>query len=81
VFENRVLKRIFGRNREEVTGDWRRLRVEELHKVKDEMGKECSTRAGDAKHKFLIGKHDGTILLGRPGLGWEDNIKIVLKEI
>jgi hypothetical protein len=31
VFENRVLRRIFGPNREEVTGGWRRLCNEELH--------------------------------------------------
>jgi len=31
VFENRVLKKIFGGTRDEVTGDWRRLRDEELH--------------------------------------------------
>jgi hypothetical protein len=31
VFENRVLRRIFGPKREEVTGGWRRLRNEELH--------------------------------------------------
>jgi hypothetical protein len=31
VFENRVLRRIFGSNRDEVTGDWRRLHVEELN--------------------------------------------------
>jgi hypothetical protein len=29
--ENRELKRIFVRKREEVAGDWRRLRDEELH--------------------------------------------------
>ena len=31
VFENRVLKRIFGPNRDEVTGERRRLHNEELH--------------------------------------------------
>jgi hypothetical protein len=31
VFENRVLRRIFGPNRDEVTGEWRRLHNEELH--------------------------------------------------
>jgi hypothetical protein len=31
MFENRVLRRIFGSKREEVAGDWRRLRNEELH--------------------------------------------------
>jgi hypothetical protein len=29
--ENRVLRRIFGPKREEITGDWRRLHNEELH--------------------------------------------------
>jgi hypothetical protein len=31
VFENRVLRRIFGLKRNEVTGEWRKLRNEELH--------------------------------------------------
>jgi hypothetical protein len=31
VCENRVLRRIFGTEREEVAGDWRRLHNEELH--------------------------------------------------
>jgi hypothetical protein len=31
LFENRVLRRIFGYKREEVAGDWRRLHNEELH--------------------------------------------------
>jgi hypothetical protein len=31
VFENRVLRRIFGRNRDEVTDDWRKLHKEELN--------------------------------------------------
>ena len=30
VFENRVLRRVFGRKRDEVTGDWRKLHMEEL---------------------------------------------------
>jgi hypothetical protein len=33
VFENRVLRRIFGPRRDEVTGDWRKLHIEELHKL------------------------------------------------
>jgi hypothetical protein len=31
VFENRVLRRIFGLKKDEVTGGWRKLRNEELH--------------------------------------------------
>jgi hypothetical protein len=33
VFENRVLRRIFGPKRDEVTGEWRNLLTEELHDV------------------------------------------------
>jgi hypothetical protein len=33
VFENRVLRRIFGPNRVEVTGGWRKLHNEELHNL------------------------------------------------
>jgi hypothetical protein len=31
VFENRVLRRIFGPTRDEVTGEWRRLHNKQLH--------------------------------------------------
>jgi hypothetical protein len=31
VFENRVLRKLFGSERDEVTGEWRRLHNEELH--------------------------------------------------
>jgi hypothetical protein len=33
VFENRVLRRIFGHKREEVAGGWRRLHNEEFHNL------------------------------------------------
>jgi hypothetical protein len=33
VFENRVLRRIFGPKRDEVTGDWRYLHNEEFHNL------------------------------------------------
>jgi hypothetical protein len=33
VFENRLLRRIFGPKREEVAGGWRRLHNEELHNL------------------------------------------------
>jgi hypothetical protein len=32
VFENRVLRRIFGPRRDEATGDWRKLHNEEFYK-------------------------------------------------
>jgi hypothetical protein len=33
VFENRVLRRIFGPKRDDVTGDWRKLHNDELHNM------------------------------------------------
>jgi hypothetical protein len=33
VFENRVLRRIFGPKRNDVTGEWRKLHNEELHNL------------------------------------------------
>jgi hypothetical protein len=33
VFENRVLRRIFGPKKDEVTGEWRKLHNEELHNM------------------------------------------------
>jgi hypothetical protein len=33
VFENTVLRRIFGPKRDEVTGEWRKLHNEELHNL------------------------------------------------
>jgi hypothetical protein len=33
VFENRVVRRIFGTKRDEVTGEWRKLHNEELHNL------------------------------------------------
>jgi hypothetical protein len=59
VFENRVLRRIFGPKRDEVTGVWRKLHKEELRDLysspsiirivkfeKDEMNEACSTNGG-----------------------------------
>jgi hypothetical protein len=55
VFENKVLRRIFGPRKDEVTGGWRKLHNEELHNMyplpsmndhdnEDEMGGKCSTK-------------------------------------
>jgi hypothetical protein len=45
VFENRVLRRVFGPKRDEVTGEWRKLHNEELNDLYSlhsiEMGKTC----------------------------------------
>jgi hypothetical protein len=60
MFENRVLRRMFGPKRDEVTGGWRKLHNEELHNLysspsiirmikfkDDEMGGSCNTNWGE----------------------------------
>jgi hypothetical protein len=42
VFENRVLRRIFGPKRDEVTGGWRKLLNEEFQVKDSEIGRICS---------------------------------------
>jgi hypothetical protein len=42
VFENRVLRKVFGPKRDEVTGEWRKLHNEELN----EMGRACGAYGG-----------------------------------
>jgi hypothetical protein len=61
VFENRVLRRILGLKRDEVTGEWRRLHNKELHALysskyhsgdevkKTEMGRTCGTYVGEER--------------------------------
>jgi len=41
VFENRVLRRIFGPKRDEVTGEWRKLNSEELNPLNAELNPIC----------------------------------------
>jgi hypothetical protein len=89
VFENRVLRRMFGPKRDEVTGGWRKLhnahfaRYNENDQLKeDEMGRECSTN-GEKRNAYrtLVGKPEGKRPLGRPKLRWVDIIKMDLREI
>jgi hypothetical protein len=81
VFENRVLRRIFGHKRDEVTGEWRNFHNEELHDLysspifagnkieNNEMGEACSSDGeGRGVYKVLVGKPDGKRPMGRPRL-------------
>jgi hypothetical protein len=59
VFENRVLRRIFGLKRDEVTGKWRKLHNEELHNLNsspDIIRQVKSRRMGWARHVARIGE-------------------------
>ena len=95
VFENKVLRRIFGPRRDEVTGEWRRLHNEGLNDLY------CSPnivrvikwrRMGWAGHvarmgeergvfRVLVGKPEGKRPLGRPRRRWVDNIRMDLQEM
>jgi hypothetical protein len=95
VFENRVLTRIFGHKRDEVTGEWRKLHNEELHNLyspPDIIRQVKSRRMRWAGHvarmgedrkvyKVLVGKSEGKRPLGRPRRRWEDGIRMDLREI
>jgi hypothetical protein len=91
VFENRVLRRIFGPKSDEVVGGWRTLRNEELHNlywspslirnVKSRSMRWAGhvARTGRNAYRILVGKPEGKRPLGRPRRRWEDNIKMDLR--
>jgi hypothetical protein len=94
VFENRVLRRIFGPKGDEVTGGWRKLHNEELHNlysspsiirmIKSERIRACSTNRGEEDaYMTLVGRSEKreSLSLGRPRHRSEDNIKMDLREI
>jgi len=80
VFENNVLRRIFGPRRDEVTGDWRKLHNEELNDsycspnivrvIKSRRMRWAGhvARMGEARgvYRVLVGKPEGKRPLGRP---------------
>jgi hypothetical protein len=94
VFENRVLRRIVGPKRDEMTGGWRELHNEELHGL---YSSPCIVRVIKARrmrwaghvarmwevrgaYNTLVGRPEGRRPLGRPRRRWEDNIKMDLRE-
>jgi hypothetical protein len=94
VFENRVLRRIFGPKRDEVTGEWRKLHNEKLHNLyssPDIIRQVKSRRMRWAGHvarmgeerkvyKVLVGNPEGKRPLVRPRRRWEDGIRMDLRE-
>jgi hypothetical protein len=93
VFENRVLRRICGPKRDEVTGGWRKQHYGELHglysspsiirliKARRMRWAGHVVRMGEVRDTYiLVGKPEGRTALGRPRHRWED-IKMDLGEI
>jgi hypothetical protein len=95
VFENRVLRRIFGPKRDEVTAEWRKLHNGELHNLystPDIIRQTKSRRMKWAGHvarmgegrnvyRVLAEKAEGKRPLERLRRRWEDGIKLTLGEI
>jgi hypothetical protein len=93
VFENRVLRRIFGLKRDEVTEGWRKLHNEELHnlysspsiirviKLRRMRWAGHAARMGERRNAYtiLVGKPEGKRPLGRPRRRWVDNIEMDLR--
>jgi hypothetical protein len=92
VFENRVLRRIFGPKRDEVTREWRKLHSEELHILYSSpniIRPIMSRRMRWSEHvhawernvyKVLMGKPEGKRPLRRPRRRWEYGIRMDLTE-
>jgi hypothetical protein len=95
VFENMVLRRIFGPRRDEVTGEWRKLHNEELivlysspnivRVIKSRRMRWAGhvARMGEERgaYRLLVGKPEGKRPLGRPRRRWVDNIRMDLQEV
>ena len=95
VFENRVLRRVFGLKRDEVKGEWRKLHNEELNDLYSSpnivwvmksrrmrwVEHVAYMRERRGAYRVLVGKPEGKEPLGRPSHRWEDNIKIDLQEV
>ncbi|KAJ4440904.1 hypothetical protein ANN_10751 [Periplaneta americana] len=95
VFENKVLRKIFGAKRNEVTGEWRKLHNTELHtlysspdiirNIKSRRLRWAGhvARMGESRNAYrvLVGRPEGKRPLGRPRRRWEDNIKMDLREV
>ena len=91
----RVLRRVFGSKRDEVTGAWRKLHNEELRDLYSlpNMARVVKSRImrwaghvarmgeGRGVHRVLVGKPEGKRPLGRPRRRWEYNIKMDLREV
>jgi hypothetical protein len=95
MFENRVLRRVFGPRRDEVTGEWGKLHNEEPNDlyslpniVRVVKSRRISwaghvARIGEERgvHRVLVGKPEGKRPLGRPRRRWADNIKMDVQEV
>jgi hypothetical protein len=83
MFENRVLRKIFGLKRNYVQWDWRNY-LRHLYctsVVKNEIVEACGTYEVRNVHTVLVGKCEGKRPLPTPRRSWTDNITVDLHEV
>ena len=92
LFENKVLRKIFGAKKDEISDEWRKLHNAELHALYSSpniirslksrrlrwAGHVARMEQSRNAYRVLVQKPEGKRPLGRPRRRWEDNIKMDL---
>ena len=95
MFENKVLWKIVGAKRDEITGEWRKLHIAELHALYSSpniirnlksrrlrwAGRVARLKQFRNAYRVLVGKPESRRPLGRPRRRWDENIKMDLREV
>ena len=95
MFENKVLRKIFGAKKDEITGEWRKLHNAVLHAFYSSpniirslksrrlrwAGRVARMEKSRNAYRVLVGKPEEKRPLGRPRRRWEDNIKMDFREV
>jgi hypothetical protein len=95
VFDNRMLRRIFGPRRVEVAGEWRKLHTGHLNdlycsrnvirvtKLRGMRWARHVARMGEGRvvYRVLVGRPEGRRPLGIPRRRWENNIKLDIQGV
>ena len=94
VFENRVLRRVFGPKMNEVRWEWRKLHNEELNdqyslpiivraiksRIMRWVGHVARMGEGRGVYRILVGKHEAKRPLGRPRRRWGIKVRWISKK-
>ena len=95
VFENKILRKIFGAKKDEITGEWRKLHYAELHALCSQpniirnlksrrlrwAGHVARMEHSRNAYRVLVGKPEEKRSLGRSRRRWEDNNKMDLRQV
>ena len=93
--EHKVLRKIFGTKKVEITGEWRNIHIPKLHALYSSpniirslklrrmrwVGHVAHMEQSRNAYRVLVGKPEGKRPLGRPRHRWEDNNRMDLREV